>query len=260
MRALKGLAFLVVVCAMSVPAWATTTFAIDDGNLVDTAMTNNAEPGGQMIWLNTFSTGGPAIAINQMSVAFPNNLPAYQTAPNGPSAAPTIQAETIYMDLYKDGPSQAGNPNDAGTTLLYQTSFTYNTSTPSGQYINVSVPNIAVTGKFFVGVCAYARGDNSYTEYDDDAVGMATGLAGNRNAGSWVGWFNGTGPFVIDQYNLSDTGGGQTISPYSQWNVGGVNMIRAAGDAVPEPITMTSLFLALGGLGTWVRRRAKAQA
>ena len=81
-----------------------------------------------------------------------------------------------------------------------------------------------------------------------------------RNTGSWVGWFAGTGPFIIDQTNLADTIGGQTISPYSQWNVGGVNMIRAAGEAVPEPITMTSLFLALGGLGTWVRRRAKAQA
>jgi hypothetical protein len=29
---------------------------------------------------------------------------------------------------------------------------------------------------------------------------------------------------------------------------------------VPEPVTMTSLFLALGGLGAWVRRRAKTQA
>jgi hypothetical protein len=33
-----------------------------------------------------------------------------------------------------------------------------------------------------------------------------------------------------------------------------------ASAPVPEPITMTSLFLALGGLGGWIRRRAKVQA
>jgi hypothetical protein len=50
-------------------------------------------------------------------------------------------------------------------------------------------------------------------------------------------------PFYVDQLDAHMVGESVALAP------------------VPEPITMTSLFLALGGLGAWVRRRmARPQA
>jgi hypothetical protein len=251
MRALKGLAFLLVLCAMSVPAWATTVFSLDNGTCTDTAMTNWQTS--QLMWLNAFNTGGQTMDIDQMSVAFPNNLPAYQ----GLTLSPTITpGTTVYMDLYADNSGQAGNPGLAGVTLLYETSFTYPTSNfpDSSTFLSVSVPNVPVTGSFFVGVTALAREDLDLNQYDEDAVSLSPG----DSSKSWAIFKAQGDTSDIDRTTLINNA---NVWPYTTWMTSGVNMIRAEGVApVPEPITMTSLLLALGGLGAWVRRRARQEA
>jgi hypothetical protein len=251
MRALGLLLICAAVSVLSLPALATTVFSIDSGTANDTAMTNWQTS--QMMWLNAFDTGSQTVDINQMSVAFPNNLPAYQ----GQTKDPHLTAgTTVYMDLYSDGPSQLGNPSDPGVTLLYETSFTYPASNfpDSSTFLPVSVPGVSVTGKFFVGVTALAREDLGLSEYDEDAPSLTYGGDSSK---SWVIYENQGDTSAINRDSLS---GNANVLPYTFFGSPGVNMIRAAGDPIPEPMTMASVFMALGSLGCWVRRRAKLGA
>ena len=253
MKALTCLAFLVGLVAVVglgvTSANASSTYSVDNG----TVSTGLADSSDDDFLLNGFTVIPGSNLITDIKVAigcdgFNGNMSGHQ----------------ITLAVWQDGPSQTGNPGDAGTSLV--TSFTStitNLMTNIGNTVPVwntyTLPTpVAVTGKFFVGYMisispddAAANGAGGVTISDSDSGTPDNGQSWlvSANYGTGADYYNnlgGTG-FIINLDNLDTLGSG---FPPSQ------NLMIEA-DAVPEPVTLIAVGLGIAGLGGYVRRRVK---
>ena len=100
----------------------------------------------------------------------------------------------------------------------------------------------------------YVDDNNNYPALITASVNGNTILSLSWTDVGSKGWLQYSGNFV---------GTGSDTIQFAGWGPNsftGLDNVDVEQAPVPEPVTMTSLFLALGGLGAWVRRRAKTQA
>ena len=245
----KALFVGLVVCALCVPAWASTIYKNDTGNPTDTSMTNWQSS--ELLWLNQF-VAGVDNQIVQLSVAIPESPADLSYAPPG-SAGNYIPGGTVLtLALFSD-PNQDGDPTDAvllaSNTVTIPVNSADRVNNGFNSWYSVNIPATTVTGKFFVGVKFFAREcvDNA-NPYDAPSLDYTGTTAGPQ---SWVLFKAQNDPSAIDLSNLSVI---PNIARFDAFGLGNAaNMIEATG--VPEPATMT-LLLAGMGLGLLKRRKA----
>src|SRR5437667_7465760 len=191
------------------------TFSLDDGS-VDTF---GGTPGGDLLALNHFDTGGRTVVIDQISVLW-NPLSA--------AVSPTVA-------LYSD-PDGDGNPSDASPLLIYPIDIPprivilNNTSHQA-----YDIPATSVAGSFFVG--AYLSDGDSF----DPVIGVD--LSHPQPNQSWI-IENTSPPAHLDLEAPAATS--TLVAPLDRY-LNGNHMIRARYTVVPNCVQPAT------GLISWWR-------
>lgn len=200
-------------------------FTYDNG----TANTFGGEPGGDLLALNHFNTGGSPVLVTQIGVLW---------NPISASVHPTVA-------LYSD-PNGQGNPSDMQPLLLqpiYIPPGVVVLNNTSVQYY--SIPPTVVQGSFFVGAFL--------SDQSNSSPGIGVDTSGSGPGQSWVVENTAAG-----QLSLQDP-----VATASDWEnldvfVGGNHVIHAVYTPVPEPpAEILGIFISLYwfvGI-RWCRRR-----
>ena len=232
MRTLTCLAFLVVVCAMALPAGATVVYQsapIDGGNSIPLA--NDGTPGhpdpGNYIG-NQVTLAGTDRDVTNVSEWFGCDDPVVQT--------PNFTCQLYANDGLGGAPGTL-----LGSSTVSATSVPFSNWLVSFPFADVAVPDsftfvFSSTAVQGVNVGMYGPGYTGVANADGPgSIGSALNTVWYLTDSGWV-----------NNNSWAITDGGQA-------NYFGATI---TAEAVPEPVTMLSLFAGLTGLGAWVRRRA----
>jgi hypothetical protein len=222
-KGLRHAAALVAVLALtcySGVARAQDIFTYDNG----TANSFGGEPGGDLLALNHFNTGGSSALITQIGVLW---------NPISANVHPTVA-------LYSD-PNGDGNPSDMQPILVQPIYIPPNIvilNNTTVQYYSIT-PTV-VDGSFFVGAFL-SDGNNS-----SPAIGVDT--SGSGPGQSWV----------VENTRAGQLSPQNPIATASDWEnlnvfVNGNHVIHAVYSPVPEP-PAASLLLWAGGVLLYIRK------
>jgi hypothetical protein len=257
MRKMVLLAGLVLVVVSS-PAWATTTSTIslsgtftgvDSDTGKDNGVGNYDYAMAARTQADTFyvSTGSPMVITGTVDVRGLASACYFQVG-----LVDKAQADTA-LDAY-GRPSLMFN-NSALATFYAGTSnyarLTDDNALNSGKLTN---PAGAVAGVFNFELDILTNGTMKLTLHGNSDV-STTYTYGHRNWWDDPAYWSGAGELANGGYLIAqlwiDTG--NTTTPVSAtYNITGT------GPVVPEPLTMTCLFLGIGGVGAYIRKRRLA--
>jgi len=188
-----------IVTALSMPAFAATTYKLDDG-----AASNNLGPSFacEFLWGNIFDVQPGATMINTISVAF------------GTISAPEQRPVRVY--LYQMVTS--GDPRDA---VLVATATGLSGLPRTNTFLDYPIPPTVVHGQFFAAVSMEVFGNATVIPARYDSNGAP------NSARSWF--------FGADSYLDMSLGAAPFSGSMNNNVIQGVFMVRANGVAAPCP-------------------------
>jgi hypothetical protein len=253
-----GLLGLLLVLAMATPAArANYTYALDTG-----VNSGNIEWDSDRYTasLQVFPTNELDTVIDQLNVAWGNQTGdahvILYSLDNGyqlPKSTPVDQSKLHVLQSL-----------DTTVTSLQTNAFSGTQTNPTWTAYSIA-PTTITTNYFAVGTIQRVIDPFNYSP---NTMDFSVDLPHDGSNGySWFATNLGSLNDNLSNACTSDDGAGndQTwVQQYGQYGYGNNPfLLNAVAEAapVPEPVTMATVFMALGGLGTWVRRRvAKPQA
>ena len=229
---LAAVAILLAGCAGH--AVASVIYSLDDGSRNMNLGYGNGN--GSFVFANEFSVQPGGAVISEIDVSY---------------GFETVTGTPVHVVLFQDQ-SDAATPSHPVLLASASGTATYTSSNTTAFY-SVPIPPTQVTGNFFIGVLVDARSSSGLYPINFD-----TTTPEDRSYGAWFDTQIGTSALSSMTY---DPNGNTTVSlETNSYNFvpvpNGNFMIRAVGQPVPEPATLTFLGTALLGLGVaYLRRR-----
>lgn len=217
----KTIVLLLILASSN--ARADVIYQIDDGSA---ELALGIDPGEDMIWLNTFPVEPGGEVITSISASF-----------GRPGLATVLNGLSIGLLLYED--QNGGSPQDA--VLKSRTEATV-ANANTNVLNNYSIVPTEVHGTLVAGVLF------RNTTNEQKFIGAVDRTAPTFTNRSYAGFAVG-----LDEFNLSSIPAGQ-FQPLEGFNISGNLVVRAVGQAVPEPASFSSVVAAV-----WALRRLRGQ-